>query len=152
MNSVNKNKAFFTHCLFERAKRARGLYHTLGTLSCKCIYPITTEGIKLAEQIFGLDIELLKGKTTQKTPEPVTNDYIELMFKDMTNSIQKMTTQQECIIAFIFDIWTVTKEDTNYSIFQQVALLSNKSLFLLTQKTSYLVLRSTGKQTRASTI
>jgi hypothetical protein len=31
--------------------------------------PITIEDIKLAEQVVGLDIRLLKGKTTHKTPE-----------------------------------------------------------------------------------
>jgi hypothetical protein len=33
INTINENKAFFTYCQFKQAKRARELYHALGTHS-----------------------------------------------------------------------------------------------------------------------
>jgi hypothetical protein len=80
INTINKNKAFFTHCRFEHAKQARELYHAYGTPSIQdfkailCMnfisnYPVTIEDIKIAQQIFGLDIRLLMGKI---------KDYIKL--------------------------------------------------------------------------
>jgi hypothetical protein len=89
VNTIDENKAFFTHHQFEWAKWAGELYHALGTPSIqdfKAILrmnfisnnPVTIEDIKIAQQIFGMDIGLLKGKTTRKKPLPVINDYIKL--------------------------------------------------------------------------
>jgi hypothetical protein len=35
VNTINKNKALYTHCQFERAKNVRDLYHALRTLLSK---------------------------------------------------------------------------------------------------------------------
>jgi hypothetical protein len=80
---------FFTHQQYKRAKRARELYHALGTFSTKDFKNIikmnaitnnlvTTEYIELAEQIFGQDIRSLKGKTTRRKPLLIAQDYIEI--------------------------------------------------------------------------
>ena len=39
---------------------------------------MTTDDIKMAEQIFGTDIGRIKGKTTHRKPAPVVDDYIEI--------------------------------------------------------------------------
>ena len=89
LNTIDENKAFYTHWQFEKAKRARDLYHVLGTPSThdfKAILrmniitnnPVTTKDIKIAQQIFGQDIGSLKGKTTRTKPVPVVNNYIEI--------------------------------------------------------------------------
>ena len=89
LNTVEENKTFFTQRQFERAKRARDLYHALGTPSIndfKAILrmnsinnnPVTTDDIKIAEKIFGPDIGALKGKSTRRKPAPVVDDYIEI--------------------------------------------------------------------------
>jgi hypothetical protein len=89
MSSLDENKQFFTTNQFERAKRARELYHAIGTPSLndfKSIIrmniignnPVTTEDINIAEQIFGSDIGALKGKTVRKTPRQVIDDAIEI--------------------------------------------------------------------------
>ncbi|KAI2506113.1 Reverse transcriptase (RNA-dependent DNA polymerase) [Fragilaria crotonensis] len=89
LNTVEENKTFFTQRQFERAKRARDLYHALGTPSItdfKAMLrmntiignPVTTEDIVMAEQIFGTDIGRIKGKTTRRKPAPVVSDYIEI--------------------------------------------------------------------------
>jgi hypothetical protein len=86
---VEENKLMFTESQVERAKRARQLYHALGTPSTKDFktiitmnaiknLPVTIDDVNLAEKIFGPDIGALKGKTTQTKPAPVVSDYIEI--------------------------------------------------------------------------
>ena len=89
LNTVEENKSFYTQRQFDRAKRARDLYHALGTpsmndfkmmLRMKTVAhnPVTTDDIMIAEKIFGHDIGDLKGKTTRRKPLPVVSDYIEI--------------------------------------------------------------------------
>ena len=79
LNMVEENTSFYTQRQFNRAKRARDLYHALGTPSIEDFKsmlrmntvannPVTTEDIKIAELIFGHDIGDLKGKTTRRKP------------------------------------------------------------------------------------
>jgi hypothetical protein len=81
VDSVEENRLFFTSRQFDRTKRARQLYHTLGSPSVKdfkgiirmnCIRDntVTTEDIEIAETIFGPDIGVLKGKSTHHRPTP----------------------------------------------------------------------------------
>jgi len=89
LTTLEENKTFYTPRQFERAKRARDLYHALGTPSIKDFKamitinavrnnPVTVDDIKIAEEIFGPDIGTLKGKTTRAKPAPVISDYIEI--------------------------------------------------------------------------
>ena len=89
LNTIEENKTFYTQRQFDKAKRARDLYHALGTPSIKDFKamlrmntitnnPVTTEDIIVAEKIFGPDIGALKGKTTRRKPAPVVNDYVEI--------------------------------------------------------------------------
>ena len=77
VNTIEENKLFFTQRQYQRARRARELYHALGTPSIKDFKsiittnaisdnPVNTEDIELAQQIFGEDIGSLKGKTIQR--------------------------------------------------------------------------------------
>ena len=89
LNTVEENKSFYTQRQFDRAKRARDLYHALGTPSINDFKamlrmntitnnPVTTEDINIAEKIFGIDIGRMKVKTTRRKPAPVVNDYVEI--------------------------------------------------------------------------
>jgi hypothetical protein len=73
---LEQNKQFHTPRQFKRAKRARGLCHSLGTPSLNEMQailrmntvkdnPVISEDVKLAEKIFRLDIGTIKGKTTR---------------------------------------------------------------------------------------
>ena len=76
VNTIDKNQAFYTHHQFERAKKAKDLYHVLRTPLIKDIKTIlqinmiannliTIKDIKIAQQISGQDIKSLIGKTTK---------------------------------------------------------------------------------------
>jgi hypothetical protein len=101
LNTVEENKSYYTQRQFERAKRARDLYHALGTPSIKDFKamlrmntvignPVTTEDIKIAEKVFGPDIGALKGKTTRRKPAPVVSDYIEIP-KELISTQREVT-------------------------------------------------------------
>jgi hypothetical protein len=89
VNTVEENKLFYKLRQFERAKRARELYNTLGTLSLKDFKtiiqmnfikdnPVTIENVNIAESIFEQDIGSLKGKTTRRKPSAVISNYIKI--------------------------------------------------------------------------
>jgi hypothetical protein len=89
LSSVEENKGFYTSNQFERAKKARDLYHAIGSPSVPDFKdvlrmnmisknPVTTEDIELTERIFGPDTGALKGKMIQQKPIPVVDDRIEI--------------------------------------------------------------------------
>jgi hypothetical protein len=89
VNTIDKNKTFFTTQQVDKAKQARELYHALGTPSIQdfkailCMNliannPVTTEDIEIAKEIFGPDIGSLNFKTIRKKPALVVNDYIKI--------------------------------------------------------------------------
>ena len=68
LSSIEENKGFFTKNQFERAKKARDLYHAIGTPSIndfKAVLrmnmisnnPVTTEDINVAERFLDLILE-----------------------------------------------------------------------------------------------
>ena len=89
VNTVAENRKGYTLRQFERAKKARALYHIIGTptvenfkalLKMNVIKncPVTSEDVTMAERIFGPDISNLKGKSTRRKVETVREDNIEI--------------------------------------------------------------------------
>jgi hypothetical protein len=89
IQTVEENKKFYTEREVQRARKARELYHALGSPSLKDFKaiitmngignnPVTIEDIGIAEKIFGADVGTLKGKTTRSKPIPVVNNYIKI--------------------------------------------------------------------------
>ena len=83
LNTVEENKSFYTQRQFDQAKRARDLYHALGTpslhdfkamlrMNTMANNPVTSKDIKIAEKRFGSDIGALKVKTTRRAPLNLT--------------------------------------------------------------------------------
>jgi hypothetical protein len=76
INTVKENRAGYTQRQFEQAKKARELYHIVGTPTIETFKmllkmnairncPVTTEDVNIAEKIFGPDMSSLKGKLTR---------------------------------------------------------------------------------------
>ncbi len=77
VNTVDKNNLFHTERQFEQAKRARQLFHALGTPSIRDLKaviqmnliknnPVTTQDVDIAQKIFGADVGALKRETDEK--------------------------------------------------------------------------------------
>ena len=80
---------YFTKREREQAKKARDLYAMVGYPSTQDFVGmikhnmigdcnITTQNILDSKTIYGLDIFALKGKTVQKSPVPVTTEYVNI--------------------------------------------------------------------------
>ena len=89
VDTVKENRKGYTQAQFDRAVKARSLYHELGAPTLEnykgfikmggvqnC--PIRIEDIKIAQNIFGPDMATLKGKSTRRKPKAVLEDWIEL--------------------------------------------------------------------------
>ena len=89
IQTVEENKKFYTDRQIEHATRARALARAIGCPSdtnLKAILkmnaikdcPVVKDNIKLAEAIFGKDVAVLKGKTTQRKPTQVVWDSVKI--------------------------------------------------------------------------
>ena len=89
VSTVAENGSNYSGEQCERAKRARRLYHSVGTPTVKNFKhslrtnhikdcPVTERDVNIAEKIFGPDVGSLKSKTTRRKPEAVKEDEIEV--------------------------------------------------------------------------
>ena len=87
--TVKENAGFYTAQQRKDAKRARELYHILGTpnvptfksmlqMSVIKNCPVTSDHIDIAEKIFRTDVATLKGKTTCKQTPKVLEDTVDV--------------------------------------------------------------------------
>jgi hypothetical protein len=89
INTVKENRVGYTQRQFEQAKRARGIYHIVGTPtieSSKALikmnaiknYPVTAEDVTNAQKIFGTGMLSLRGKSARRKSNPEREDSIEI--------------------------------------------------------------------------
>jgi hypothetical protein len=89
INTVKENRVGYTQRQFEQAKRARELYHTVGTPTVESFKalikmnaikncPVTTEDVNNAKKIFETSMSSLRGKSTRCKSTPVREDSIEI--------------------------------------------------------------------------
>ncbi len=87
--TVAENHKNYSVQQYERAQRARKLYHILNAPSKKNFKyilrsnqikncPVTPQDVDIAEDIFGKDISYLKGKSTRKNPSQTQPDIIAI--------------------------------------------------------------------------
>jgi hypothetical protein len=87
INTVKENRVGYTKRQFEHAKRARELYHIVGTPTIESFKalikmnaikncPVTTEDVNNAKMIFGTDMSSLRGKSTRRKSTLVREDRI----------------------------------------------------------------------------
>ena len=90
LNMVEELQHHYTKWQYERALEARKLYQAIRvpsfadykkiiTMNAIRNCSVTIKDINICEKIFGPNIYNLKGKTVQKTPSVVTNNYIEIL-------------------------------------------------------------------------
>jgi hypothetical protein len=88
LNTVAENKDRYTVEAYSRASLARKIQKIIGRPNTKEFIkivdnhllpncPITREDIKAAEDIFGLDVGSLKGKTVRRSPDAVRPELVE---------------------------------------------------------------------------
>jgi hypothetical protein len=89
INTVKENRVGYTQRQFEQAKRARELYHIVGTLIVELFKtlikmnaikscPMATEDVNNAKKSFGADMSSLRGKSTRHKSTLVREDVIEI--------------------------------------------------------------------------
>jgi hypothetical protein len=89
INTVKENRVGYTQRQFEQAKKARELYHIVGTPTIETFKtllkmnairncPVTMEDVNIAEKIFGPDMSSLKGKPTRRKSTPVREDTVKI--------------------------------------------------------------------------
>ncbi len=87
--TVAENRKNYSVQQYERAHRAKKLYHILNAPSKKNFKyirrskkiqncPVTPQDVDIAEHIFGKDISYLKGKSTRKNPSQSQSDIIAI--------------------------------------------------------------------------
>ena len=109
ITTLEENKTFYTDRQFERAKRARDMFHALGAPSVQNVKaaismglikncPVTVKDVDLVARIFGPDIGIIKGKTTRRKPKPVVDNHISIpseildIHRDVTLAIDGLKT------------------------------------------------------------
>jgi hypothetical protein len=99
INTVNENRVGYTQRQFEQAKKARELYHIVGTPTIETFKtllkmnairncPVMTEDVNIAEKIFGPDMSSLKGKSTHRKSTPVREDTVEIPEELIANNCE----------------------------------------------------------------
>jgi hypothetical protein len=108
IQTIEENMKFLSPRQQARARKARSLYHAMGTPTVDDLKAmirmnlirnnqVTTEDVKLAEQAYGSDIGTIKAKTTRSKPTPVTSNLVDIpdelleVQKDVILSIDGMT-------------------------------------------------------------
>jgi hypothetical protein len=96
VNTVEDNKAKFTSRDYSQAILARKIQKTIGRPSTRTFInivknnllrncPITTRDIQIAEEIFGPDVGILKGKTVRRSAERVATGTVDIPLSIMTH-------------------------------------------------------------------
>jgi hypothetical protein len=89
INTVKENRVGYTQRQFEQAKKARELYHIVGTPTIETFKtllkmnairncPVTTEDVNIDKKIFGPNMSSLKGKSTRGKSTPVQEDTVKI--------------------------------------------------------------------------
>jgi hypothetical protein len=130
IQTIEENMKFLSPRQQGRARKARALYHAMGTPTLDDLIAmirmnliknneVTTEDVNLATRLYGEDIGTIKAKTTRQRPAPVTSNLVEIP-EELLEVQQEVTISMDGMIVNSLKFLTTISHELFYRTAQHV--------------------------------